>query len=318
MHGWPKLSGIFIIEGLITIVIGLAAFLLIVDFPEKASKSWRFLNEEEAKIVCDRIARDRADVVLTPFKLSGYLGNALDWKIWCYATNFGVIAIANYSSAYCFPIILKDELGYSEVAAQCLQTPVRLLVHNVISECLHSLSIKGLAFSVLLGMGQAYFSDRLRLRGPFMVVNGFILILGIALLGYTHITGVRYFGCFLVVGAGNASVGMSLTYQANNIAGQWRRAFCSATLVGAGAIGGIVGSLTFRGQDAPTYHPGLYTCFTAAAILVGALARDHFHSSTWRKQRHGQYQESVLESQCGRGPRRCSWEHPNVAWNQRR
>ena len=118
-------------------MIGLAAFLLIVDFPEKAPKSWRFLNEQEAKIVCDRIAYDRADVVLTPFELSGYLANALDWKIWCYATNFGVIAIANYSSAYFFPIILKDELGYSELAAQCLQTPVRLFVHNIITQCLN-------------------------------------------------------------------------------------------------------------------------------------------------------------------------------------
>ena len=142
-------------------------------------------------------------------------------------------------------------------------------------------------------MGQAYFSDRLGLRGPFLVVNGFILILGIAMLGFTHITGVRYFGCFLVVGAGNASVGMSLTYQANNIAGQWRRAFCSATLVGAGAIGGIVGSLTFRDQDAPSYHPGLYTCFTAAAILILSVAATSTHFYTMnRKQAAG---KAVIE-----------------------
>ena len=121
-------------------------------------------------------------------------------------------------------------------------------------------------------MTEAYFSDRLRLRAPFILVNGFVLILGIALLGFTEVTGVRYFGCFLVVGAGNASLGLTMTYQANNIVGQWRRAFCSATLVGAGAIGGIVGSLTFRGQDAPTYRPGLYTCFTAAALLILSVA----------------------------------------------
>ena len=111
-------------EGLISIILGLSSYFLIVDFPEKAPRSWRFLKEE-AKIVCDRIARDRADVVLTPFQLSQYLSNALDWKIWCYATNFGLVSIANYSSTYFFPIILKDLLGFSEVASQCLQTPVR-------------------------------------------------------------------------------------------------------------------------------------------------------------------------------------------------
>lgn len=42
--------------------------------------------------------------------------------------------------------------------------------------------------------------------------------------------------------------------QANNIRGQWKRAFCSATLVGFGGIGGIAGSLVFRSQDAPDYR----------------------------------------------------------------
>ena len=64
----------------------------------------------------------------------------------------------------------------------------------------------------------------------------------------------------------------SLTYQANNVVGQWKRAFTSATIVAMGGIGGIVGSLVFRDQDAPTYHPGLYTCFTAAALTIVSVA----------------------------------------------
>jgi hypothetical protein len=51
-----------------------------------------------------------------------------------------------------------------------------------------------------------------------------------------------------------------MAYQANNIRGQWKRAFCSATFVSAGAVGGIAGSLVFRSQDAPKYHPGIYAC----------------------------------------------------------
>lgn len=45
-----------------------------------------------------------------------------------------------------------------------------------------------------------------------------------------------------------------LTYQANNIRGQWKRALCSATLVGTGGIGGIIGSTIFRAQDKPGYR----------------------------------------------------------------
>jgi hypothetical protein len=56
--------------------------------------------------------------------------------------------------------------------------------------------------------------------------------------------------------------------QANNIRGHWKRAFCSATLVGLGGIGGIIGSLVFRSQDAPAYHPGLYACIVSQVIII--------------------------------------------------
>lgn len=38
------------------------------------------------------------------------------------------------------------------------------------------------------------------------------------------------------------------------------------------SIGGIAGSLVFRSQDAPTYHPGLYAgiaCCIVSIIIVG-------------------------------------------------
>jgi hypothetical protein len=66
-----------------------------------------------------------------------------------------------------------------------------------------------------------------------------------------------------------------MTYQANNIRGQWKRAFCSATLVGFGGIGGIAGSLVFRSQDKPRYVNGMWACITCAAlnvVIIGVLS----------------------------------------------
>ena len=56
----------------------------------------------------------------------------------------------------------------------------------------------------------------------------------------------RYFGVFLTTAGVNANVPATMSYQTNNIRGQWKRAFCSATLVGFGGIGGLAGSLVFR------------------------------------------------------------------------
>jgi hypothetical protein len=114
------------LEGTITVAFGLLAYFLIVDFPEDAHKSWKFLKEDEIQTVIDRINRDRQDVVTSPFKLGSYLKNALDWKIWFFAANFGLTSVVTYAAAYFLPIVLQEGLGFSEAASECLSTPVRL------------------------------------------------------------------------------------------------------------------------------------------------------------------------------------------------
>jgi hypothetical protein len=88
-----------------------------------------------------------------------------------------------------------------------------------------------------------------------------------------------------------------MAYQANNIRGQWKRAFCSASLVGLGGVGGIAGSLVFRSKDAPLYRPGIYaaiTCNVLVIVIVAALSV--YFTICNRKQARGQ---KVIEGQEG-------------------
>ncbi|KAL5350909.1 hypothetical protein ACLOAV_004482 [Pseudogymnoascus australis] len=209
--GW---RWILIMEGIITIAMGIIAYIFIVDFPEKAANTWNFLTEEEVQLVVARINADRNDVVVPPFKLTEYLSHAKDWKIWFFAANFCLTSVINYSVAYFLPIVLRDELGVTE----------------------------------------GWLSDKFNLRAPFFLLNCLIEIVGICLLGFAKPSGVRYFGAFLIVGAAFSNIPHSLTYQHNNIVGQWKRAFCSATIVASGGVGGIIGSLVFRSEDAPSYR----------------------------------------------------------------
>ena len=65
----PGIAGwrwIFILQGVVTCVLALAAYFLIVDFPEKAHLAGcqlPFLNEKEVQFICARIEKDRHDVV---------------------------------------------------------------------------------------------------------------------------------------------------------------------------------------------------------------------------------------------------------------
>lgn len=144
----------------------------------------------------------------------------------------------SYSIAFFLPIILESKLKYGVIAAQALSTPPYVVAGI------------WMYFTAWLG-------DKYHLRGPLVICNCFMSIVGLSLLGWVESPGVQYFGVILVTAGSNANVPSNLAWQANNIRGKWKRSFCNALLIMGGGIGGIVGSLVFRSQDAPTYRPGI-------------------------------------------------------------
>jgi MFS family permease len=271
IRGW---RWIFIMEGIITCVVAIIAFWVIVDFPEKATKSFRFLNHREVDLVVARIEDDRKDVVLEEFNLRGYLANGLDVKVWSYALMFALAAIPTYGLAYFLPIILQTGLGYSVAKAQCLTAPPQ-------------------ATSVLVMWVQAYYGDKKQIRGPWIAINSILVLIGAPILGFATNDAVRYFGVFLCAMGAYSQVPAILTYQACNIRGQWRRAFCSASLIGLSGVGAIAGTLVFRPEDAPGYHPGLIALMVAdglVLVILGGLTL-----SMWRANKQADEGKRVIE-----------------------
>lgn len=88
--GW---RWIFIIEGILTVAIGLLGLILIVDFPEDARRTRWFLTNTEIDIMIDRVDKDRGDAHVTPFALKEYLKYALEWQGWLLALNFLMTAV---------------------------------------------------------------------------------------------------------------------------------------------------------------------------------------------------------------------------------
>lgn len=151
--------------------------------------------------------------------------------------------------------------------------------------------------AAIVMFSQAHYADKWHIRGPVIVFNAIIGLIGLPLLGFAKNNGVRYFGVFLATICANANVPAVLTYQANNIRGQWKRAFCSATLVGAGGVGGIIGSTVFREQDAPGYLPGIEACMIAnglCIIIVALLSIKFLHANQQAEKGH-----KMIESQIG-------------------
>lgn len=114
------------------------------------------------------------------------------------------------------------------------------------------------AFAGIVMFGGAWLGDKYRVRGIILIANCLLSIIGLPMMGFATGNATRYAGVFLTVAGANANIPACMAYQANNVRGQWKRAFSSATLVGLGGLGGIVSSLVFRDQDAPEYRPGMY------------------------------------------------------------
>jgi len=281
MNGLGGLAGwrwIFIIEGLITVVLAVMGYFLIVDFPELASKSWNFLSPRETAFMVARINKDRADVIPEPFALGPYLKNALDVNVWGFAFLFGLTTTCSYAIAYFLPVILLNGMKFSIAQAQCLVAPPYAAAGIVMYGC-------------------AWLGDKYHIRGPIIIGNAIIGLIGLPLLGYAESNAVRYFGAFLATISCNANVPAILTYQANNIRGQWKRALCSATLVGFGGVGGIIGGTVFRDQDAPQYGPGIIATMlaTGLVILITVLLMAKF----WYANRKADRDGGTIEGQEG-------------------
>lgn len=95
MHGVDGKAGwrwIFIMEGILTVAVGLLGFIFIVDFPEDARRTKWFLTDREIDIMIDRVEKDRGDAHVTPFNMKEYLQNVYDWKGWMFAFNFAMTA----------------------------------------------------------------------------------------------------------------------------------------------------------------------------------------------------------------------------------
>ncbi|EAU36825.1 conserved hypothetical protein [Aspergillus terreus NIH2624] len=219
-----------------------------------AAWSWIFIMQGvECAFIIRRLNRDRADANPEPFSLKKFLSPALDPKIWGFGLIFFSLTTVTYAIAYFLPIILRENMGFSVAAAQCLGAPPYIAAG-------------------LLMWATSWVGDKYRIRGPILALNSIITLIGLPIMGFAKDPAVRFFGVFVTVAGANANIPASLAYQANNIRGQWMRALASATLVGLGGVGGIAGSLVFRRQDAPAYIPGIW-----AAIAYGpSTLRDRY------------------------------------------
>ncbi|ORY16928.1 retrograde regulation protein 2 [Clohesyomyces aquaticus] len=230
-RGW---RWIFIIEGIATILAGIAAPFFLIEFPEKV----KFLTDRQKHIATTRVSLEKQEPEEHPTFMES-LKMLADWKVAVYCMQYFVAASSVYSLAFFQPIILRQGMGFSYALSQILSSPPYL-------------------FAIVASLSGAWLSDRIRLRYPILIVQSLTAIVGLLIILYTKPPGVRYFGLFLATFGTQANVPGTLAYGQNQTARVRKRGAVAAAMISVGAAGGITGSTIFQSKDAPLYLPGMW------------------------------------------------------------
>ena len=223
IQGYAGWRWIFILEGIFTVVVAVAAYWLVPDWPETA----RFLKPEEREVLIARLAMDveganmshwnktAAKRVFSDVKI--YLG-FVSCRLGCPRSQADSIRIAmylgivttSYAGSFFTPSILKG-LGWTSIHAQLMTIPIFI-------------------FATICALTCAVISDKIRHRFGFIVGGCLLATIGyIILLNLHHVTvGVRYFALFTIVGGGYIAQPITLVWVNNNMSGHYKRSVSSA------------------------------------------------------------------------------------------
>ncbi|KAF5682189.1 major facilitator superfamily transporter [Fusarium circinatum] len=259
--GW---RWILIIEGAVTIAAGVAGPFLLAEFPEEST----WLTERERHIAIRRVANDNAGRDYEHLNWKKQLKLLKDWKIAVYYTKAQLL----FSPPY---VCYVPPCPFSQPDSEL------------------QLIDRSQMFCIIMSILSGWVSDRLRIRWIFLVVQAAIGIAGLFIILFVHAPYVRYFGVFLGVWGIQANVPVTLAYGANNAADQAKKGIISATMITAGAIGGITGSTIFRVQDAPRYLPGMGTTIAFQALYIVLTAGMSYYFK--KKNKEADEKGTILE-----------------------
>ncbi|KAK8052475.1 MFS general substrate transporter [Apiospora rasikravindrae] len=263
MDGLRGLTGwrwVFILEGIATVLVAVAAFFTITDFPREA----KWLTEDEREFVMNKT--ESKESVAHPVTFRDVLAFLAKPKHWLGALMYFSILIPAYSFIYFTPTIVQG-LGYGTIQTQLQSVPP---------------FAASFGFAVLL----AIFSDRMRVRSPFIFFGLCLLIAGTAMCMQIH--GVEHFSSeyagLCLAAMGSLGVGGNIVcWYIMNLRGHVERAIGSGWMICFGNIGGIVATFAFQKKDSPLYHTGYSLVLAMGALCFASCAG--YALIIWRERR---------------------------------
>jgi MFS family permease len=265
-EGW---RWIFILEGLVTIVLGAGCFFFLIDTP---ALSTRWLEPDEIKYLelSMLIKQGGSYQEETGFNWRDLRMVLTNWRVYVQAYFLLCQSALSYGTKFTLPTITKA-MGFSTTNAQLLSAPPY---------------VAAAASAIIF----AKFSDRFYWRMPFVAIPMVIVAVAYSILislkgALAEKRGVAYFSVVLAVIGIYPIQAAAASWNANNIAPSSRRAIGIALMNCVGNVGGIVGSFMYPDTDKPKYFTGfgLSLAFGGTGILVAFFLEWSYKNANARK-----------------------------------
>ncbi|KAM0749138.1 MFS general substrate transporter [Meredithblackwellia eburnea MCA 4105] len=245
-HTWRQ---IFIVEGIITMGLGFAAFFLMADKPENAS----WLTEEEKALAAARIKSENVGSTVVVDQMSG---KAVRDGIFSPTTIvvgliFMVDNITVQGMGFFLPTVIKTIYPKKTTIQLQLQTVPPYIV--------------GAFFTLLV----PFLAWKTKRRALYMVISAPLVMIGYIMFLTVHKPLVKYGATFLIAAGAFSFGALCNAWAAANTTSDSMRAGAIGTVVMFGNLGGLVATWTFLPTDAPNYrHGNSANLGTGTAMLV--------------------------------------------------
>lgn len=263
MDGIAGIAGwgwIFILEGLLTIVIGIISFWMVHDFPDEA----KFLSSEDRARVLLRLKADnQSSAEHEHFEISYFYAALKDWKTYV----GGLIYMGPLMPLYSFSLFLP-----SIIQSMSFTTPDDVIKNQL-------LSVPPYALAAIVTVVVGYYSDKLNQRAVFNVGCALIGMVGFLMLIATTNPYVQYAGTFLGTVGIYPCVPLTIAWVANNVEGVYKRGIVLGFVIGWGNLNGVVSSNIYFNN--PRYFEGhgtivgyMFFCIIGGSVLFWFLLRN--------------------------------------------
>lgn len=217
-RGW---RWIMIIEGLPTVVLGVATWFVLPNNPRTAF----FLSDKEKKFAAMRLTLQTGYTArAAEFHWGDVKKCVYDWKVW----------------AFCFAQFGADVMlyGYSTF----LPTIIRAIRPESSSAMIQVLTIPCYALGAITYLIVAKISDAQQRRGLYSIALGLVSIVGYAMLMSDSGSSVHYAGCFLVAMGLYVCVGLPLAWLPTNCPRYGKRTMATGLQLSIANCAGIMSS----------------------------------------------------------------------------